>query len=534
MSAAVPVLGVLSRSDTASRIMKGKTMKKLLRILLFVLLFLFLSEPIKAKASSVVLTTESLELLHDGIDLLSYSGSIPYGFLPFVFSSEKDFQDVYEDMFSKQDVFTINGTPNIRPLNSDEYSLLENATIYDDEGNIVTLQELYFGEIDNGYFTEKFYCKNDGTIVYQDSAKDNPYIDVKFGGSELSYVDWQNMYDALSDSLDNNAYHYNLNGDTVGNVTFYYACGGTYQGSPSYAASLFIANQYQPGIVVPNPKNNDTIMSWYTNDLSQFNYEVLLGTIPDAFSFKYTQGNYSVGGYHYNYVCQFWNNTSFIYDQNNTFQNWLNGNNLGSSIFGSIGIHYNSSLINEDTISFKKVTSNADTIDLSDSYSLPTLKQYYDDVTRTKAYPNADFIATDPISILNYPTTIVIEDDVADVVIPFPDNSVAEEEDPAIDYPIDDVIDPSLITNNIPIISDLQNRFPFSIPWDIYRLISGLSVTREAPSFDWEIDIPNYDTWEISFDLSDFNSVAELFRTCFLILFIIGLALFSYKHFFGT
>lgn len=506
------------------------------KIFIFLLCAIIILSPIRIVRSAevITLTNESIELLTEGIDYLAYSGSVPYGFLPFVFSSEKDFQNVYEDMFGKQDVFTINGQPNIRPLTSDEYSLLENATVYDDDGNIVTLQELYFGEIDNGYFTEKFYCKNDGTIVYQDSAKDNPYIDVKFGGSELSYLDWQNMYDALSDSLDDNAYHYNLNGDTVGNVTFYYACGQSVQGSPGYAASVFIANQYQPGIVVPNPKNNDTIMSWYTNDLSQFNYEVLLGTIPDPFAFKYTQGNYNVGGYHYDYVCQFWNNTSFVYNQNNTFQNWLNGNNLGSAVFGSIGVHYNSSLVNDDTISFKKVTSNADTIDLSDSYSYPTLKQYYQDVSRTKAYPNGEYISTDPISALNYPTTTVIEDDVTEIVLPFPDDFEIDD-DPVIEYPIDEVIDPSLITDQLPIVSGLQNKFPFSIPWDIASILRGMEAERETPYINTDVFIPgvNY-TWHIEYDLHEFDDLAALFRTLFLISFILGLAYFSFDHFFGS
>lgn len=281
-------------------------MKKIICLILVLIIILTPLNIVRA-TEAIELTQASFDLLNNGVDLLSYSASVPYGFLPFVFSSEKDYQSVLENMMQKEDVFVIDGNANvqIRPLTENEYGLLENAYVYDDDGNIVSLQQLYFGEVDNGYFTEKFYCKNDGSIVYQDQAKENPYIDVKFGGSDYSFLQWQNMYDALSDSLDNNSYHYNLNGDTVGNVTFYYAVGQTQSGRPGYAASVFIANQYQPGIVVPNPKNNDTIMSWYTNDLSQFNYEVLIGTVPDAFAFKYTQGNYSVGGYHYDYVCQF-------------------------------------------------------------------------------------------------------------------------------------------------------------------------------------------------------------------------------------
>lgn len=96
-------------------------------------------------------------------------------------------------------------------------------------------------------------------------------------------------------------------------------------------------------------------------------------------------------------------------------------------------------------------------------------------------------------------------------------------------------IDPENVTDNIPILSNLKYRFPFSIPFDIYNLISGLAVQREAPNFDWEITFPiiNY-TWEIDFDLSAWDTQAAIFRTCFLILFIIALAMWAYNHFFGN
>lgn len=91
------------------------------------------------------------------------------------------------------------------------------------------------------------------------------------------------------------------------------------------------------------------------------------------------------------------------------------------------------------------------------------------------------------------------------------------------------------LPDNIPILSNLQNRFPFSIPWDIYNLVSGLAVERETPYINRDIYIPVVDmTYHIEYDLSDFDEIASLFRTLFLISFIIGLAWFSYDHFFGS
>ena len=83
--------------------------------------------------------------------------------------------------------------------------------------------------------------------------------------------------------------------------------------------------------------------------------------------------------------------------------------------------------------------------------------------------------------------------------------------------------------------NNLKYRFPFSIPFDIYDLVQGLAVEREAPSFYWTISLPviNYD-WVIDFDLSAWDTQASIFRTCFLILFIIALAMWAYNHFFGN
>lgn len=102
------------------------------------------------------------------------------------------------------------------------------------------------------------------------------------------------------------------------------------------------------------------------------------------------------------------------------------------------------------------------------------------------------------------------------------------------DIGIGSIVDPTLPTE-IPILSNLQKRFPFSIPWDIKNLLSSLQSSAEAPVIDMSFTIPviNFD-WQLVLDLSSWSSIAELFRTCFLISFIIGLAIFSYSHFFGS
>lgn len=503
------------------------------KIICFLLIFIILLSPLHiVKASeAITLTQGSIELLNNGIDFLSYSGGVPYGFLPFVFSSEKNYQNVVEDMMQKEDVFIIDGNANIqiRPLTQIEYGLLENAYFYDDEGNIVSLQELYYGEADNGYFTEKFYCKNDGSIVFQDSNSENPYIDVKFGGSELSYLDWQNAYNTLSNDLSSNQYHYSLDGSSVGDVTYYASMGTNAGGRPYSASSLFIANQYQPGIIIPHERAG-IIRNWYCNDLSAVSYTILLGSPGDYFV---SEGNYTIGNYNYRYYISYLSNVNLNAADMGSYEYWLqNGGN--ARVFAKTGYTYNANLLNENVVSYQKIQANDDSIDFTNSYTYDSLEQYIDTLKGIQTYPNSDFDYTTSISDINYPYVYEIDVAFPDVAIPFPD-SVVIDDTPAIDYPLEETIDPSLITSNIPIISDLKNKFPFSIPWDIGNLLKGLEAQRTTPYIDTDVTIPgiNY-TWHIEYDLSDFDGTAELFRTLFLIAFIIGLAYFSYDHFFGS
>lgn len=96
-------------------------------------------------------------------------------------------------------------------------------------------------------------------------------------------------------------------------------------------------------------------------------------------------------------------------------------------------------------------------------------------------------------------------------------------------------INGSDLTDGLPVLNNLQKRFPFSIPFDIYNLLTGLSAERTTPYINTDIVIPgiNY-TWHFEYDLHAFDDTAALFRTLFLIFFIIGLAWLSYDHFFGS
>lgn len=513
-------------------------MKKIICFILVLIIILMPLNIVRA-TEAIELTQASFDLLNNGVDLLSYSGSVPYGFLPFVFSSEKNYQDVLEYKMQKEDVFIIDGNANIqiRPLTQNEYGLLENAYVYDDNGDVVSLSDLYFGTVDNGYFTEKFYCKNDGSIVYQDSLKENPYIDVKFGGSELSYLDWENAYNDVYDTIISSEFNFDLSGSNISQTPYSYYCAfGSHSGNQRIAFYIYAPNVYSKGVCVSNNYvNGERLQYIYFNNPSDVMWGTFYQTtnnLPKGFTLS--TGSYSVGGNTYRYQLKTERNVN---SSSSTNVNEFYGNNVDYKLFNlsATDFTYDTSLLAvNDIVSYKMIDNNATSIDLSKAYSFDAISDYVDVLEGITPVIDPYFNYTQGISSTNYPMSLEIDTSVSDVAIPFPDSFVIEY-DPTIDYPLDDTIDPVLITNNIPIISDLQNKFPFSIPWDIANLLKGLEAQRTTPYIDTNVTIPGVDyTWHIQYDLSDFDDTAELFRTLFLIAFIIGLAYFSYDHFFGS
>lgn len=73
----------------------------------------------------------------------------------------------------------------------------------------------------------------------------------------------------------------------------------------------------------------------------------------------------------------------------------------------------------------------------------------------------------------------------------------------------------------------IKERFPFSIPWDLYNAFHGLaSVQRKAPHIHWDFEAGRWGKLgEVDIDLSDFDSVARLCRNLELLGYIVGLIL---------
>lgn len=155
-------------------------------------------------------------------------------------------------------------------------------------------------------------------------------------------------------------------------------------------------------------------------------------------------------------------------------------------------------------------------------------------ITRNYNY-NTEYNVSYPSTINNYPITI--------------NNTSVPDYSPTVNYyttinnyynspQINDTnqnIQDETPPTTVPLLSNLEKRFPFSIPWDLKALFDGMISEREAPCFSWSLYIPYIDyTWNVVIDFSMYDTQARIFRTCFLILFIVGLAKFAYSHYFGS
>lgn len=78
---------------------------------------------------------------------------------------------------------------------------------------------------------------------------------------------------------------------------------------------------------------------------------------------------------------------------------------------------------------------------------------------------------------------------------------------------------------DLPLIPDsvLTEKFPFSIPSDLLSLVSALSAEPEAPIISWDLNNMGVD-YVIEIDMSRWNTVASICRTCEYVLFLVGLA----------
>lgn len=157
---------------------------------------------------------------------------------------------------------------------------------------------------------------------------------------------------------------------------------------------------------------------------------------------------------------------------------------------------------------------------------IANLKPGYDPVTDPSVDP-----ALDPIC---YPDTIPtpVIDPTADVVLqpakdptpsPNPDPSPSTSPKPTTQP----TPSPGEIDSSQPVV-DLSKFFPFCIPFDLIHLVQALDADPVAPKWTLKLEPPQFPVeWEVTLDLSQFESLAKIFRTGETLLFVVGLILIT-------
>ena len=158
---------------------------------------------------------------------------------------------------------------------------------------------------------------------------------------------------------------------------------------------------------------------------------------------------------------------------------------------------------------------------------IANLKPGYDPVTDPSVDP-----ALDPIC---YPDTIPtpVIDPTADVVLqPAKDPTPSPNPDPSPSTSPKPTMQPTPspgegIDNTKPVV-DLSKFFPFCIPFDLIHLVQALDADPVAPKWSLKLEPPQFPVeWEVTLDLSQFESLAKIFRTGETLLFVVGLILIT-------
>lgn len=500
---------------------------KYLKLILSALLLSFVfSFSVNAQALPTM-SNPTFQLVQNGQNNLVTSPFFSYGVAPF-YNGLDVLDSFLGDVSLKSEDFVI------RPLSEIEKENLSEdfqRHFYDIDGNEISIDDLYYCYANNGYNKCELYMDINGNALYEDPNHTNVLLNIGFVDN-LSNNDWSTIYSNLSSRIKNGNLNYYPDLENIPNNpnTYFIWVGLTAGGVPNRAGWLLIQNQWIPGKIQPKD-NSGVIYQWYCNDLDLLQWGSTLGTYK---VFTTQSGTYNVSGYTYRYLVTA-DNLTHSGDLAD-YDDWIAGRTY-NRVFARQGLTYANLSSPENSIGFKKVViPEVPLIDFDELYSYDELQNLQPQGNQVPIV-NPDFNPNSNISEQNYPFTYPSPIDAAvPSTLPLPGSNPNISPDPGLS--LEDILNPGndpVLPDNIPFISNLETRFPFSIPWDIKRILQSLQSSAVAPSFEisWYIAPINY-TWEFSLDLSEFSTIASIFRTLFLISFIIGLAIFSYNHFFGS
>lgn len=438
---------------------------------------------------------------------------------------------------------------NVTQLNSEELStLLTSSDIYNESNvQLDSNSDVYLLTFDNGFFHGNAYIDSNGQIIYKDNKSvGDKLLQVALGGDILDVEDMIANYEDLADDI--TSYGYNLPSEnivdpsTLTNVNrtlyFYF---GVKARLYNRLDLCYIPNMYNSNFYF----NTSGVPLTIYSDLNPSLFITKHGTDNTA---TYNQSvNQSANNKTWNYKIQFpttygvctlaeYNSYSFSSGTHPYLIDY-NGNTFNSQYYNYVQ--------NNDVIGFEQLVSDNGDYDFDgeETYSYKDLYDAIQTLGNIQVQPNPDYDPNSNIGSTNYPQqkTIPQNFSVSSSTLPLPNNtpnpSPTPNPDPTLDYgqitqPENQSILDSFSNLQIPFLQNIRYRFPFCIPWDIRDAISLLQFSPTAPAwdFDWKITVlgTTY-KYHCVGDLSDFDSLALLFRRLMLCAVFIGLAFWTYK-----
>lgn len=536
---------------------------------LIMLIVFFL--PLKVNANSLTLPQTTLDTIATGNGNLLQSGFSAYGVYP-----DSVTQSQLAQMFATvannpviegAKLLTVDSDQyTVRSLTQDEIDTFSQlySYLYTSGGASVSWDDVYYVTYDNGIFSGQLYVDSSGNILNCSPSNNiiKTCFDMGFGGSVLNLSDITNIYDDIYTQLNDSQ----LNFTTDSNIdlsqidtSFYWIFATNYiYSQPNKSIQfIYIPNVYDSNIYFDDSFNPN---SYNLNDYPNIHYDgdktLLFDLTPinNDFYPAFLAGSSTINNHTYEHRIQ----TRFnIYDSATSSVNVTSLNTFISTNYNVNGFYtlaYNGFLYdqnianavkNADLVSFKSIDDEP--FDLSNNnYSWDAVENLKDKLDSANWTLNESFNPSSAITTTNYPITT---EDVFPTVLPsdlpFPQENTDNPDlpltdNPALEYPQDIAQDDADILASfsnlqIPILSGVTKRFPFCIPWDIRDAISLLQFSPTAPAwnFDWKITtLGTTYTYHFEGDLSDFDSLATIFRRLMLLAVILGLAFWSYKIFF--
>lgn len=433
----------------------------------------------------------------------------------------------------------------LRSLESSEKdTLFSISDVYDSHGNLITVNDpLYYGHVDNGFFSGDFYADQYGEIVTSDSTLTSRLINMNYGGTVKDSVEWQSLFNDISSDVFDNSYTLPPNEDFVISERSYYLYGAVksqYQNNRFY---VYVPDMYNPGVCDFVATNGQTVNQIYFNDFSAVTYSNLNGAF-----ISLQNGNYSYKGHTYAHRLYF-NSGIVIASASSDYSLYqsYNTNPPKYFVFSTNTTNYDTSLReSNDYVTFKQLQfqdSATKVLSFEDTFDYNYLQQILEALNNLQPSVNPEFDYSKPVSETNYYNYTYVTSDYSlpNSTLPLPggQNSPITDNSPFLSY--DPLIQPtpeaavqSFWNFQIPFVENLFKKYPFSIPWDVKNFFVGFTSTPQAPAwdFDWSITVLG-ETYTTHFegDLSDFEPLAVIFRNLVTISFIVFLAIYSYfKH----